>query len=74
MISVYSRMLERISHDQLFDFLQTTNTPANNQSTFRKLYSTTTSLIASTDYWYEKIDSSKINLTIFLDLKRLSIP
>jgi len=29
-----------------------------------------TSLIASTDYWYENIDYSTINLTILLDLKK----
>ena len=69
-ISVFSKMLERISHDKLFEFLQTTNTIRNNQAAFRKLYSTTTSLIASTDHWYENIDRSKINLTIFLVLKK----
>ena len=68
--SVFLRMLERISHDEIFEFLQTTNTIRNNQAAFRKLYSTTTSLIASTHYWYENIDNSKINLTIFLDLKQ----
>ena len=69
-ISVFSRMLERISHDQLFEFLQKNDTLTDNQAAFRKLYSTMTSLIASTDYWYENIDCSKINLTIFLDLKK----
>ena len=68
-ISVLSRMLKRISHDQLFEFLQTNNTLIDNQVTFRKLYSTMTSLITSTDCWYENIDCSKINFTIFLDLK-----
>ena len=29
-----------------------------------------TSLIGSTDYWYESIDHSKVNLTVFLDLKK----
>ena len=34
------------------------------------LYSTITSLISSTDFWYENIDRSNVNLTIFLDLKK----
>ena len=63
-------MLERIPHDQLFKFLQTNNVLKDNQAAFRKLYSTMTSLIASIDYWYENIACSKINLTIFLDLKK----
>ena len=29
-----------------------------------------TSLISSTDFWYENIDRSNVNLTIFLDLKK----
>ena len=70
MISVFSRMLEIILHDQFFEFLKTKNTLTDNQAAFRKLYSTTISLIASTDYWYENIDSSKINLAIFMDLKK----
>ena len=68
-ISAFSRMLERISHDQLSGFLQTNNTMTDNQAGFHKLYSTTTSLVAITDYWYKNIDCSKINLTVLLDLK-----
>ena len=41
-----------------------------NQSAYRKLYSTITSLIGNTDYWYENDDSKKLNLKIFLDLKK----
>ena len=41
-----------------------------NQSEFQKLYSMVTSLICSTDSWYENIDHKKLNLTIFLDLRK----
>ena len=68
--SIFSRMLERIVHDQMFDFLLENNVITKNQSAFRKLYSTITSLICSTDHWYENIDNKKLNLTIFLDLKK----
>ena len=44
-----------------------------NQSAFQKLCSTITSLLTSTDNWYENMDSRKINLTLFLDLKKHSI-
>ena len=67
MLSAFSSMLERISYDQLFEFVQANNTLTDNQASFRKLYSTMTSLITSTDYWYENNDCSKINFTIFLD-------
>ena len=36
-ISVFSRMLDRISPDQLFEFLQANNTLTDNQAAFRKL-------------------------------------
>ena len=42
----------------------------SNQAAFRKLYSTITSLISSTDLWHENIDHSNVNLIIFLDLKK----
>ena len=69
-ISIFSRMLERIVHDQIFDFLLENNVITKNQSAFRKRYSTITSLIGSADHWYENIDNKKLNLTIFLDLKK----
>ena len=69
-ISIFSRILERIVHDQLFDFLLENNVITKNQSAFRKLYSTVTSLICSTDCWNENIDTKKLNLTIFLDLEK----
>ena len=69
-ISIFSRMLERLVHDQLFDFLKANKKLTCNQSAFQKLCSTITSLITGTDYWYENMDSRKINLTLFLDFKK----
>ena len=66
-ISVFSKMLERLTHDQLFEFLKANESITCNQAAFRKLYSITTSLISSTDFWYKKIDHSNVNLTIYLD-------
>ena len=69
-ISIFSRLLEKLVHDQVFDFFLENNTIIKNQSAFRKLYLTIISLIISTDHWYENIDKKKLNLTIFLDLKK----
>ena len=69
-ISVFSRILERIVHDQLYEFLRANKVIARNQSAFQKLCSMVTSLICSTDSWYENIDREKLNFTIFLDLKK----
>ena len=69
-ISVFSRILERIVHDQMYDYLRSRGILTINQSTFQKLCSTVTSLIDSTEFWYENIDHRKVNLAIFLDLKK----
>ena len=69
-ISVFSRILERTVHDQVCEYLKANKVLTMSQSVFQKLCSTITSLIDSTDYWYENIDHKKLNLAIFLDLKK----
>ena len=69
-ISVFSRILERIVHDQVSEYLKVNKVLTMSQSAFQKLCSTITSLIDSTDYWYENIDHKQRNLAIFLDLKK----
>ena len=63
-------MLEKIVHDQLMEYLITSKILMSYQSAFRKLYSTVTSLINGTDYWYDNMDKEQLNLAIFLDLKK----
>ena len=65
-ISVISRIWERIVHDQIINFIPENNVLTKNQSAFKKLHSTITSLIGNIDYWYEAIDSKKFNLTTFI--------
>ena len=69
-ISIFSKVLERMLYDQILNFILESNIITKNQSAFRKLHSTTASLIGSTDYWYENIYSKKLNLSIFLDLRK----
>ena len=54
-ISIFSRMLEKLVHDQLIEYLITNKVLTPNQSAFRKLHSTVTSLINGTDYRYENM-------------------
>ena len=69
-VSVFPRILERIVHNQIYEHLKATKALTMSQSAFQKLCSTITSLINSTDKWYEKINDKQLNLTIFLDLKK----
>ena len=73
-ISVLSRILEKVVHDQVYEYLKINNVLTKSQSAFQKLCSTIMSLIDSTDYWYENIDNKHLNLAIFFSIsKRLSI-
>ena len=69
-VSVFSRILEKIFHNQIYEYLKATKALTMSQSAFQKCCSTITSLIDSTDNWYENIDNKQLNLTIFLDLKK----
>ena len=62
-----------IIHDELYEFLRGNKVITRNQSAIQKLCSMVTSLICSTVSWYENIDNNKLNLTIYLDLKKDSI-
>ena len=73
-ISVFSRILQRIVQDQMYDYLRSRGIVTISQSAFPKLCSTVTSLIDSTEFWYENIDRKKVNLAIFLDLKKHLTP
>ena len=64
-------MLERLVHDQLSEFLTVNNILESSQAAFRKLNSTTASLISSTDQWHENMDNNKMNLAILLDLRKV---
>ncbi len=69
-LSVFSRIFDKIVHDQLQCFLKANRALTVNQNAFQKLCSTVTSLLNSTETWQNNIDNRKLNLTIFLDLKK----
>ena len=73
LISVFSMNLERIVHDQFYEFLRTNKIITRNKSAFQKLCSTVISLICSKDSWYKNVDHKKLSSSTFLDLKKNSI-
>ena len=70
MLSVVSRILEKIVHDQLMEFLKGQNRLCLNQFAFQKLHSTLTCLLNVIDPWFKNSDEGKINFSIFLDLEK----
>ena len=54
----------------MYDYLRSRDILTTSQSAFQKLCLTMTSLIDSTELWYENIDHKQVNLATFLDLKK----
>ena len=69
-LSVFSKLIEKIAHDQFSTFLKEKSMLSKCQHAFRKLHNTLSSLLNVTDSWFLNADKRKINISIFLDLKK----
>ncbi len=69
-LSVISKLLERILHDQLYTFLQDHSLLSNRQSEFRPNYSTTSAFTYVSDQILEATNTGKLTGVIYLDLKK----
>ena len=69
-LSAVSRIFEKVTRDQLFEFLTANNLLSKNQFAYRKLHSTVTSLLNVIDSWYSNIDRKNVNISLFLDLRK----
>ena len=69
-LSAVSRILEKIVHDQLLEYLKGYNKLCLNQFAFQKLHNTVMCLLNVIDPWLKSSDEGKINLSIFLDLEK----
>ena len=68
-LSVFSKLNEKIAHDQFSTFLKEKRMLSKCQHAFRKLHNTLTSLLNVTDSWFLNADKRKITISIFLDLQ-----
>ena len=66
-LPVISRLFERLLYDQLYQHLNSNNLLAKEQSGFRKLHSTLTCLIKSTDEWYSALDNGQLVVLVLID-------
>ena len=69
-LSAVLRILEKIVHYQLMEYLKGYNKLCLNQFAFQKLQNTLTCTLSVIDPWLKSSDEGKMNLSIFLDLKR----
>ena len=70
MISVVSKVFERIVYDQLYAYLEEHDIICKYQSGFRAIHSTVAALLETTDTRAYNIDRGKINAVVLLDLKK----
>ena len=65
-----SKIMERILYNQLYEYLSTNDLLCERQFGFRRLHSTVSALLDSTNSWYINMDRKMFNLVVFLDLKK----
>ena len=69
-LSVLSKLFEKIVHDQVSTFMKDHGLFSHCQHVFRQLHSTIMSLLNVTELWFSDIDRKKVNMSVFLDLKK----
>ena len=69
-LPILSKILERVVHDQLYEYLTRKNILHPCQSGFRSNHSTNTTLIDVTEYILNNMNEGKVTGAIFLDLKK----
>ena len=69
-LPIISKIMERIVHDQLYKFIEENNILNKWQSGFRPGYSTETAMTYVTDLLLTEMDSKKLTVVVFLDLKK----
>ena len=69
-LPILSKILERVVHDQLYNYLTCNNILHPCQSGFRCNHSTSTTLIDVTDHILSNMNEGKVTGAIFLDLKK----
>ena len=71
MLPVIARLFVKLIFDQLNQYLDENGFLSPEQSGFRGLHSTFTSLLRCTDDWYSRgLDTGQMTGLIFIDLKR----
>ena len=72
-ISIVARIMEKLIHNQIYEYLIKSNLLSISQHGFRPLHSTCTALLDITNRWYQNMDIGQLTGVIFLDLKKLLI-
>ena len=63
--------MERILHNQLYEYLTAKNILPEHHFGFRKFHSTASALLDCTNDWYINIDRKLFNLVVFIHKKKV---
>ena len=69
-LPVISKIMERILYEQIYQYLSDNSLLTEYQYGFRKMHSTVSALLDSTNSWYVNMDRKMFNLVVLLDLKK----
>ena len=70
LLSIFDKIIEKLIHNRLYNFLELHNILFNNQFGFRKNNSTSFALMQITEKIKETIENKKIGCGIFIDLRK----
>ena len=70
LLSIFDKIIEKIMHSRLYEFLENNDILFENQFGFRKYKSTIHALIQITEQIRESIDNKKFGCGIFIDLRK----
>ena len=70
LLSIFDKIMEKLMHKRLYEFLQEHNILFQNQFGFRKNNSTTFAMLQITEKIKETIDNKKYGCGIFIDLRK----
>ena len=65
-----SKIMERILYEQIYQYLSDNSLFTEHQFGFRKMHSTVSALLDSTNSWYVNMDHKMFNLVALLNLKK----
>ena len=64
------KLMEKVVHRGIVNYLENNNLLSDNQSGFRKTYSTTKSIIDFNNIIFENMNNSKVTAAVFIDLRK----
>ena len=70
LLSIFDKIIEKLTHKQLYSFFEDHNVLYDNQFGFRKRNSTVYALMEITERIKETVDTGKFGCGIFIDLKK----